>query len=141
METLKQQQLAIRNVENQFKIVANAIRGEAQIIAENAVKVLRADVEKIYKKVHPDDAVPNIFIEKDAEKKTLLIRVSFHSDERKVPPAGYLSESQINTIGIALFLSSVHLFNKDFPFVFLDDIVSSYDADNRARIVDVLANT
>lgn len=139
LETLKQQQLAVRSVEKQFNIVANAIRSEAKDIAENAVKVLRADVEKIYKKIHPDDAVPNIFIEKDAEKKVLLIRVNFHSNERRVPPAGYLSESQINTIGIALFLSSVHLFNKEFPFVFLDDIVSSYDADNRARIVDVLA--
>jgi hypothetical protein len=57
----------------------------------------------------------------------------------KVPPAGYLSEAQINTLGVALFLSSVRLFNKEFPFVFLDDIVSSYDADNRARIVDVIA--
>ena len=68
-----------------------------------------------------------------------MIRVNFHSTERKVPPGGYLSEAQINTLGLALFLSSVKLFNKEFPFILLDDIVSSYDADNRARIVDVIA--
>jgi len=36
-------------------------------------------------------------------------------------------------------VSCVRTFNRSFPFVFLDDIVSSYDADHRARIVDVVA--
>lgn len=139
LAALKKQQIAIRAVEKQFNIVANTIRNEAKILAENAIDALRFDVEKIYKQIHPGEAIPNIFIDMDAERKTLTIRVNFHSSERKVPPGGYLSEAQINTLGLGLFLSSVRLFNKQFPFVFLDDIVSSYDADNRARIVDVLA--
>ena len=96
-------------------------------------------MQKIYKKIHPGEAVPNVYIRLNTDEKTLSIRVNFHSSERVVPPGGYLSEAQINTLGLALFLSSVRLFNKEFPFVFLDDIVSSYDADSRARIVDVLA--
>ncbi|MCL5952148.1 MAG: hypothetical protein M1132_10595 [Chloroflexi bacterium] len=139
LEILTRQQAEIRNVEMQFKRVADKIRSEAKTVADNAIDALRSDVEKIYKTIHPGGAIPNIFIEIDADKKTLTMRVNFHSKQRKVPPGGYLSESQINTLGLALFLSSVRLFNKDFPFIFLDDIVSSYDADNRARIVDVLA--
>ena len=139
LEALKKQQIAIRTVEQQFSKVADTIRVEAKTLSESAVRALRADVEKIYKQIHPGEAVPNVFIDMDTDKKTLTIRVNFHSSERKVPPGGYLSEAQINTLGLALFLSAVRLFNKEFPFVFLDDIVSSYDADCRARIVDVLA--
>ncbi len=139
LEALREQQIAIRTVEQQFSKVADTIRRETKTLAENVVKALRADVEKIYKQIHPGEAVPNVFIDMDADRKTLTIRVNFHSSERKVPPGGYLSEAQINTLGLALFLGAVRLFNKEFPFVVLDDIVSSYDADNRARIVEVLA--
>jgi len=139
LETLTQQQNSIRNVEIEFGKIADKIRSETKKVADNAVEALKEDVQKIYKKIHPGEAVPNVFIRLNTEEKTLSIRVNFHSNERVVPPGGYLSEAQINTLGLALFLSSVRLFNKEFPFIFLDDIVSSYDADNRARIVDVLA--
>lgn len=139
LEALRLQLVAIRTVENQFAKVVERIRSETKAVAENAVNSLRDDVRRIYKKIHPGEAVPDIFIKLDTDEKSLTIRVNFHSNDRTVPPGGYLSEAQINTLGLALFLSSVRLFNKDFPFVFFDDIVSSYDADSRARIVDVLA--
>lgn len=139
LEKLTKLQNSIRNVGREFGKIADKIRSETKKVADNAVDALKADVQKIYKKIHPGEAVPNVFIRLNTEEKTLTIRVNFHSNERVVPPGGYLSEAQINTLGLALFLSSVRLFNKEFPFVFLDDIVSSYDADSRARIVDVLA--
>lgn len=132
-------QSSVRAIERQFGAVAAAIREEVKTSAETAVGALRGEVSAIYRKIHTGEAVPNVFVDLNAEDKTLTIRVNFHSDERKVPPGGYLSEAQINTLGLALFLSSVRLFNTAFPFVVLDDIVSSYDADCRARIVDVLA--
>ncbi len=139
LEALTRQQESIKRIEQEFNRIADRIRSEIKTVADNAVDALRSDVQKIYKKIYPGETVPNVFINLNTDEKTLTIRVNFHSNERIVPPGGYLSEAQINTLGLALFLSSVRLFNKGFPFVFLDDIVSSYDADNRARIVDVLA--
>lgn len=139
LKSLQKEHVAIRKVESEFKAVADAIRTEVKSVAERAVGELRSDIEKIYKQIHPGESVPKVFIDLNSEGKTLAIRVGFHSEERLVPPGGYLSEAQINTLGLALFLSSIRLFNKEFPFVFLDDIVSSYDAENRARIVDILA--
>lgn len=139
LEFLEKQQKAIRAVEKDFMKIAGTLRSEVQSLAENAISSLKGDVEQIYKQIHPGGAVPNVFIDLDTAKKALVVRINFYSTERKVPPGGYLSEAQINTLGLALFLSAVRLFNRNFPFVFLDDIVSSYDADNRARIVDVIA--
>lgn len=139
LEDLQQLQKSIRNIEKQFNKIADRIREETNKVAQNAIKILNSDVKNIYKKIHPGEAIPDIFIKLNTDEKMFTIRINFHSNERIVPPGGYLSEAQLNTIGLALFLSSVRLFNRDFPFVFLDDIVSSYDADSRARIVNVLA--
>jgi hypothetical protein len=139
LDSLTLQQTEIRAVEQKFIKIAERIRIETKSVVDSSLDVLREDINLIYKEIHPEEAIPNINIDLDAENKTFNIRVGFHSADRQVPPGGYLSEAQINTLGLAIFLSSVRRFNKDFPFVFLDDIVSSYDADCRARIVDVLA--
>nr|QNO51387.1 hypothetical protein KMJFBAND_00024 [Methanosarcinales archaeon ANME-1 ERB6] len=128
-----------RKVERSFSAVANVIQESAATLVDEVIGALQKDVIAIYQKIHPKSVIPNIYIEPDTESKTLIVRVDFHSPDRRVPPAGYLSESQINTLGLALFISSVRFFNQDFPFIFLDDIVSSYDADHRGRIVDVIA--
>ena len=128
-----------RKVERNFSAVANVIQESAATLVDEVIRALQKDVVAIYQKIHPKSVIPNIYIEPDTESKTLIVRVDFYSPDRRVPPAGYLSESQINTLGLALFISSVRFFNQDFPFIFLDDIVSSYDADHRGRIVDVIA--
>jgi len=128
-----------RKVERSFNAVAEVIRERTATLVNSVVAALREDVQSIYHMIHKTDAVPNIQIVPDSRSRTLRVRVEFHSPDRSVPPAGYLSESQVNTLGLALFMSSVRLFNREFPFLFLDDIVSSYDADHRARIVDVIA--
>ena len=128
-----------RKVEHSFNAIAEVIRERTATLVNNVVAALRCDMQSIYQTIHPTDAIPNIHIIPDTESGTLRVRVDFHSSDRTVPPAGYLSESQVNTLGLALFIGSVGLFNRECPFLFLDDIVSSYDADHRGRIVDVVA--
>jgi hypothetical protein len=128
-----------RKVEESFSALTTAIQSRAAHFVREYVGLLRADIERLFGKLHPDAKIPNIHIEPDIETRSLSLRVDFHVEGRTLPPAGYLSESQINSLGLAIFLSTVRLFNKKFPFVFLDDIVSSYDAEHRSYIVDVIA--
>jgi hypothetical protein len=51
-----------------------------------------------------------------------------------VVPSGYLSDSQIHTLALALRLSAIRLFNNLVPIIVLDDVVTSYDADHRKNI-------
>jgi DNA repair exonuclease SbcCD ATPase subunit len=139
LKELHREQEEYRKVKHSFAVIAEVIQDRAAALVNDVVATLRDDVQSIYQMIHPTDAVPNIHIEPDTESRTLSVRVDFHSPDRAVPPAGYLSESQINTLGLALFISSVGLFNRQFPFLFLDDVFSSYDADHRERIVDLVA--
>lgn len=125
-------------VQGKFSAISEAISNKISEVINNTIASLRSDMIATYQKIDTSGAVPNIHIEPDTEEKSLILRIDFHSSGRK-PPSGYLSESRVNALGLALFVSSIKSFNKTFPFVFLDDIVSSYDADNRARIVDIIA--
>ena|GEM_PF-938326 len=139
LKELHREREEYRKVERSFNAISEVIRERTAALVNDVVAALRDNVQFVYQMIHPTDAVPNIHITPDTESRTLRVRIDFHSPDRTVPPAGYLSESQINTLGLALFISSVGLFNREFPFLFLDDIVSSYDADHRGRIVDVVA--
>ena len=130
-----------RRTENEFNKIETEIRNQIAKLLNEIVGKLQNSVSEIYSKIHKNDAVPNIVITPDPENRTLSLRTGFHDKDRIVPPAGYLSESYINTLGLALFISAVKLYNDQFPFLFLDDIVSSYDADHRLRIVDLIAES
>lgn len=136
---LERESREYRRIEVSFELVARTIQKHAAQLVDTVVSALKSDVSAIYQIVHPTGAIPEVHIIPDTEAKSLTLRVGFHSRDRVVPPAGYLSEAQVNTLGMALFLGSVRRFNRRFPFIVLDDIVSSYDADHRARIVDVIA--
>ncbi|MBL7182940.1 MAG: hypothetical protein ISS50_00655 [Anaerolineae bacterium] len=139
LKELHREQEEYHKVKRSFDAIAEVIQERAAALVNDVVAALEDDVQSIYQTIHPTDAVPNIYIVPDTESRTLRMRVGFHSPDELIPPAGYPSESQMNTLGLALFISSVGLFNREFPFLFLDDVFCSYDADHRERIVDVVA--
>ncbi len=80
-----------RKVDVAFSLVANAIQQRTASLVDTVVGALRNDVNVIYRTIHPTGAVPEVHIVPDTSAKTLSVRVSFHSADRRVPPAGYLS--------------------------------------------------
>ena len=139
LKELRREQEEYQKVKRSFDAIAEVIQERATALVNDVVAALEDDVQSIYQTIHPTDAVPNIHIVPDTESRTLRMRVGFHSPDELIPPAGYPSESQMNTLGLALFISSVGLFNREFPFLFLDDVFCPYDAGHRERIVDVVA--
>ncbi len=58
--------------------------------------------------------------------------------ERIYPAYKYLSESQLNSFGLVIFLASVKNFNPDFKFIILDDVINSFDAYKRPQVIELL---
>lgn len=72
-------------------------------------------------------------------QNALELLIDFADNRKGVAPAGYLSDSQVHTLALSLRFAAIKLFNKEFPFLVLDDIVTSYDSDFRSTIASVLA--
>lgn len=98
-------------------------------------------INEIYQFLNPNERVDNIRlvpINKDDELAGITIQFDFLDNKDVSPPHKYLSESHLNCLGIAFFLTSVEAFNKQNKFFVLDDVISSFDSTHRKRFADLL---
>ena len=105
---------------------------------QNVLDVVSCNVGKYYGILHPEESVDNVRLRIVGEEG-IEFEYSFHG-ERTYPPMKYLSESHLNSLGIALFLASVKLFNKRSGFFLLDDVITSFDMGHRRRLIRLLAD-
>ena len=71
------------------------------------------------------------------KNKAVELEIKFNSEVIS-PVYKYLSESQINSFGMAIFLAAIKNFNSNFKFIILDDVINSFDAFKRPRIIELL---
>jgi hypothetical protein len=78
-----------------------------------------------------------VSLQKNDEFSGITIQFKFYDNE-VTPPNKYLSESHLNCLGIAFYLTSVKTFNKTNQFFIMDDVISSFDGTHRARFAHLL---
>lgn len=124
--------------ERQIKTL-DAIRSRFSTIHTNtlqqALDVMSNHIGKFYLTMHPDEQVDDVKL--DIIEEGVEFKYAFHG-KPAFPPAKYLSESHLNSLGIAAFLASAKLFNKSNHFFVLDDVVTSLDASHRLRLLRLL---
>lgn len=133
-------QLLYEELNKQALAINKAIVAHTQ----NLIGQLQVNVNTLYKDIQGEDAnAPSIRFELPAEDDTNQQRVQlvidFAETRKSVVPSGYLSDSQIHTLALALRLSVIRRFNASVPIIVLDDVVTSYDADHRKNIAAMLA--
>jgi hypothetical protein len=134
---------------------ATAVRG--QVLAaefdedvENYVRGCVEDVQLRFDQISGDVAVYFAVLEEltpglaspavrvlEDQDRSVVFEVTLHG-HRVSPAYKYLSESQLNSFGLAVFLASVRRFNPDFGFMILDDVVNSLDGHKRPQLIKLL---
>lgn len=105
---------------------------------QDVLDVMSDDIRRYYLYLHPpknenvDDVRMRIVGDEGIE-----FEYSFHG-RKTYPPMKYLSESHLNSLGLALFFASVKLFSNENRFLVLDDVVTSFDAGHRLRLLRLL---
>lgn len=69
--------------------------------------------------------------------KAIELEIEFAGEELS-PAYKVLSESQINSFGLAVFLAAIKHFNTEFKFIILDDVINSFDTFKRPRVIKLL---
>jgi hypothetical protein len=64
--------------------------------------------------------------------------LKWDGQEEVSPPQRIMSASQLNALGLAVFLARLQHEQRDWNTFVLDDVVSSFDATNRTRLVRLL---
>lgn len=122
----------------QTATVDGAIRQKVQSLLDR----LQTPMNEIFVAIQGDKAPPiklELPKEDDANQQRLSLLIDFAENRKGVQPGGYLSDSQIHSVALALRLAAILAFNTNAPIVVLDDVVTSYDVDHRRSIVQLLA--
>ena len=130
-----------KQLDNQAHTINVAIKD----CIDGLIGSLQSDIQIIYNKVQGsnDDFLPihiRLPEEENIDQQRAELVIDFSPNRKGVVPSGYLSDSQVHTLALALRLAAIRLLNETAPFLVLDDVVSSYDADHRKRIAAVLAD-
>ena len=110
---------------------------------QNLIGRLQKSVDDLYRDIQGENesAPPIRFVlpgEDDTNQQRIQLLIDFAENRKGVIPSGYLSDSQIHTLALALRLSAICMFNDGMSVIVLDDVVTSYDADHRKNIAAVL---
>lgn len=130
-EAFEKQIRTLAQIKDKFVLVQN---DSFQIALDH----MSDDIRKYYLFLHPpekervDDVRLRIVGDEGVE-----FEYAFHG-KKTYPATKYLSESQQNSLGIALFLASVKEFNSQNTFFILDDVVTSFDVGHRLRLIRLL---
>lgn len=119
------------------KLVHNAYAAAFRSELEAVLDRLSERAGRIYAKLHPDQTAVSRLTLEVINDKSIELSVDFHGTRQR-PPNGVLSESHLASLGLAVFMSMAETVNTELGFLVLDDPVSTFDADHRARLADVL---
>ena len=122
----------------QATFISTKIREKVQALLDT----LQAPMNNIYRQIQGEYAAPirlELPAEDDANQQRLNLVIDFAANRMAVQPSGYLSDSQIHSVALALRMTAIKQFNKAAPIMALDDIVTSYDADHRRAIASLIA--
>jgi len=139
--TLRMQEELVKLSESlatQGSTVAAEIRRKVQSLLDQ----LQTPMNDIYKLIQGGDASTirlELPSEEEANQQRLNLLIDFAENRTGVQPSGYLSDSQIHSVALALRMAAIKQFNAAAPIMALDDIVTSYDADHRRAIAGLIA--
>jgi hypothetical protein len=119
-------------------------------LVDDYVSICLADVEKRFEEISekvkmffeilerhaPGLGAPKLRLLTDQDRSVVL-EVFFHGTPIQ-PAHKYLSESQLSSFGLAVFLASATHFNKECRFLILDDVVNSFDAHKRPQLIELI---
>ena len=140
IKRLKREKEILEKQKKSMATIYNAFVQKQKEELEAFINRFSSDIDNYYQYMHPGEKVGSIEIKSmEKEDELIGITIEFQFFNQKVsPPQKYLSESHLNSLGIAFFLASVKAFNKENQFFILDDIVSSFDSNHRKSLSDLL---
>ena len=148
LELEGERKLALRT-SKELGTLSEALTAQAATISAEIRKKVQALLDKlqtpmndIYRMIQGTGAKPirlELPGEDESNQQRLNLLIDFAANRTGVQPGGYLSDSQIHSVALALRMAAIKQFNAGAPIIALDDIVTSYDADHRRTIAALIA--
>ncbi|MGD2086043.1 MAG: AAA family ATPase [Candidatus Aminicenantes bacterium] len=140
IQQLKKEKESVERQQKSFELIYSEFLKKQKQALESFLSRFSNDINDFYQFMNPDEKVEDIKLiplEKEDELQGLTLEFKFFENSQS-PPQKYLSESHLNCLGIAFFLTSVKAFNKRNKFFILDDVISGFDTIHGKRFAQLL---
>jgi recombinational DNA repair ATPase RecF len=140
IQRLKKEKGSVERQQKSFELIYSEFLKKQKQALESFLSRFSNDINDFYQFMNPDEKVEDIkliSLEKEDELQGLTLEFKFFENSES-PPQKYLSESHLNCLGIAFFLTSVKAFNKKNQFFILDDVISGFDTIHGKRFAQLL---
>jgi DNA repair exonuclease SbcCD ATPase subunit len=137
--TARKQLACLREIHESFQVVVEDYVQSSIDNVQRRFEVISSDVQTYFEilEEHTEGlGHPALKLLTDQDRAVVL-QVVFHG-EPIYPAYRYLSESQLNSFGLAVFLASAKYFNQNFKFLILDDVINSFDGYKRPQVIKLL---
>ena len=131
----------LSDITAKIQTIVYKLTGHIQSEIQNTFAIIQSDVVDCYNFLESTNQYlknPKIILV-EGRDKAVELEIEF-ADDKVSPAFKYMSESQVNSFGLAIFLSAVKHFNNEFKFMILDDVVNSFDAFKRPKVSQLIAN-
>jgi len=135
-------QIELAKLSNELTAQANTISVDIRKKIQSLLDYIQVPMNEIYRIIQGNNAIPirlELPAEEDTNQQRLNLVIDFADNRIGVQPGGYLSDSQIHSLALALRMAAIRQFNEAVPIMALDDVVTSYDADHRRTIASLIA--
>ena len=141
IEILTAEEIILTNQANTLSLIVTQFNEFQRTEMSKFLEAISSKINEYYLSMNPSDKVDNIRLacieDKNGEFAGLAIHFLFHG-KLADSPRKFLSESNLNALGLCLFLSSVRAYNKTSKFIVLDDVISSFDKNHRVLFARLL---
>jgi len=139
LETARRRLTRLSEIHRSFEAVVEDYVQSSIGNVQKRFDIISSDVQTYFEMLEADTAdlgrpVLKLLTDQD---RAVVLQVEFLG-EPIYPAYRYLSESQLNSFGLAVFLASAKYFNQDFKFLILDDVINSFDGYKRPQVIRLL---
>lgn len=130
----------ILTIHTNLELLLSQLTNYIQTKIQDTFTSIQSDVVDCYNFLEES----NLFLKNPSIKlvtgkdKAVELEIEFVS-EKITPAYKFMSESQVNSFGLAIFLASTKYFNNQFKFIILDDVINSFDAFKRPKVSQLIA--
>lgn len=129
---------------NKFYVLKDEVIKTIQDNVESRFKEISERIGKYFGVLRDDKDITDIEIKLNKDKgkaagRTAEIQLNYYNISVK-PAYKVLSESLLNSLGLAIYFACVKQFNSECKFIVLDDIMNSLDIDKRDTLLDLIEN-
>lgn len=133
---------AAENATKEFNFIdqlfSNLVETRKQGVSQ-IIESLEKDFLYLFEKLHPGEGHKAIKIILIPERSASADIMTESEGLLPMHPLGNFSEGHLDSLGLCIFLAFVRRFNKDFPLIVLDDVLTSIDAGHRMKVAQLLA--